>query len=132
MIGDILDLRSLVVVREDHRVALCRESPDLRRPIPRRTCATQSPAALVIARHAAGHQLLPSPNASFRLIVENLWVTQYHANVPEHQPQAGAAAGNSQDERFRHEVLAVVLQVRGTSLDVLLWRRGEPPFAEQW
>jgi len=75
-------------------------------------------------------------------------VTQYHANVPEHQPQAGAAAGNSQDarsrheagaaagnsqdERFRHEVLAVVLQVRGTSLDVLLWRRGESPFEGRW
>jgi ADP-ribose pyrophosphatase YjhB (NUDIX family) len=29
-------------------------------------------------------------------------------------------------------VLAVVLQVRGTSLDVLLWRRGAPPFEGRW
>jgi len=52
--------------------------------------------------------------------------------VPEHQPQARATAGTSQAERFRHEVLAVVLQVRGNSLDVLLWRRGAPPFEGRW
>jgi len=33
---------------------------------------------------------------------------------------------------FRHEVLAVVLQVRCGSLQVLLWQRGEPPFRGQW
>jgi ADP-ribose pyrophosphatase YjhB (NUDIX family) len=33
---------------------------------------------------------------------------------------------------FRHEVLAVVLQVRRGSLQVLLWQRGEPPFQGQW
>jgi ADP-ribose pyrophosphatase YjhB (NUDIX family) len=59
-------------------------------------------------------------------------LAQYHADVPELQPPAGAAEGARQDERFRHEVLAVVLQVRGTSLDVLLWRRGAPPFEGQW
>lgn len=52
--------------------------------------------------------------------------------MPGHQPQAGAAAGNSQGDRFRHEVLAVVLQVRGNSLGVLLWRRGAPPFEGLW
>jgi 8-oxo-dGTP diphosphatase len=34
--------------------------------------------------------------------------------------------------RFWHEALAVVLQVRRTSLHVLLWRRGAPPFEGLW
>jgi ADP-ribose pyrophosphatase YjhB (NUDIX family) len=50
--------------------------------------------------------------------------------VPGDQPQTGAASGRG--ERFRHEVLAVVLQVRGPSLNVLLWQRGAPPFEGQW
>ena len=33
VIGDVLDLGSLVVVRQDHRVALGRQPPDLRRPV---------------------------------------------------------------------------------------------------
>ncbi len=35
-------------------------------------------------------------------------------------------------ERFSHEVLAVVLQVRRNGLHVLLWRRGAPPFEGLW
>ena len=31
-----------------------------------------------------------------------------------------------------HDVLAVVLQVRSGLLHVLLWRRGQPPFADTW
>ncbi len=31
-----------------------------------------------------------------------------------------------------HDVLAVVLQVRHGQLHVLLWRRGQPPFADAW
>jgi 8-oxo-dGTP diphosphatase len=34
--------------------------------------------------------------------------------------------------RFAHEVLAVVLQVREGRLQVLLWQRAEPPFAGKW
>src|ERR1019366_4586140 len=52
MIGDILDVRSLVVVREDHGITLRREPPDLRRPFP---------ADLAVAGHGAGHQLLLFP-----------------------------------------------------------------------
>lgn len=33
---------------------------------------------------------------------------------------------------FGHEVLAVVLQVRGTSLHVLLWQRALSPHAQRW
>jgi ADP-ribose pyrophosphatase YjhB (NUDIX family) len=33
---------------------------------------------------------------------------------------------------FRHEVVAVVLQVRHHGLSVLLWQRGEPPFEGSW
>lgn len=33
---------------------------------------------------------------------------------------------------FRHEVLAVVCQVRGGRLCVLLWRRAAPPYADRW
>jgi 8-oxo-dGTP diphosphatase len=35
-------------------------------------------------------------------------------------------------ERFHHEVLAVVLQVRRDSLHVLLWQRAAPPFEGLW
>jgi len=36
------------------------------------------------------------------------------------------------DERFCHEALAVVLQVRHNGLHVLLWQRGAPPFEGRW
>jgi ADP-ribose pyrophosphatase YjhB (NUDIX family) len=36
------------------------------------------------------------------------------------------------DERFAHEALAVVLQVRGDRLHVLLWQRAAPPFEGLW
>jgi ADP-ribose pyrophosphatase YjhB (NUDIX family) len=48
--------------------------------------------------------------------------------VPEPKPPASP----DQDDRFRHEVLAVVLQVRRGALHVLLWRRGAPPFEGLW
>ena len=35
-------------------------------------------------------------------------------------------------ERYRHEVLAVVLQVRGERLHILLWQRAQEPFANDW
>jgi ADP-ribose pyrophosphatase YjhB (NUDIX family) len=57
---------------------------------------------------------------------------QYHACVPGHKPLAGAAADDRNDQRFFHEVLAVVLQVRGDSLDALLWQRGAAPFEGRW
>jgi 8-oxo-dGTP diphosphatase len=34
--------------------------------------------------------------------------------------------------RFRHEVLAVVFQVRGDVLHVLLWQRAQAPFRGRW
>jgi ADP-ribose pyrophosphatase YjhB (NUDIX family) len=57
---------------------------------------------------------------------------QYHACVPGHEPQAGAAADDRDDQRFFHEVLAAVLQVRGDSLHALLWQRGAAPFEGWW
>jgi ADP-ribose pyrophosphatase YjhB (NUDIX family) len=36
------------------------------------------------------------------------------------------------EPRFPHEVLAVVLQVREGTLQVLLWQRAEPPSEGQW
>src|SRR5262245_2170951 len=70
-------------------------------------------------------------------------MARYHANVPEDQPEGpgGARGGRpprSQQspslpgERFRPEVLAVVLQVRRDSLHVLLWQRAAPPFEGLW
>lgn len=35
-------------------------------------------------------------------------------------------------DRFRHDVLAVTLQVRNDRLSVLLWKRGEPPHRGRW
>jgi ADP-ribose pyrophosphatase YjhB (NUDIX family) len=37
-----------------------------------------------------------------------------------------------QADRFRHEALGVVFQVREQRLKVLLWRRAEPPFSGAW
>ena len=34
--------------------------------------------------------------------------------------------------RYHHEVLAVVLQVRGERLHILLWQRAQEPFASHW
>jgi ADP-ribose pyrophosphatase YjhB (NUDIX family) len=58
--------------------------------------------------------------------------------VPERQRQVTGAAGSplaGQDkrgDRFLHEALAVVLQVRRGALHVLLWRRGVPPHDGLW
>ena len=72
------------------------------------------------------------------------WAAQYHANVPADEPRASSAGGGLRPprdsptgarwpgERFAHEALAVVLQVRGDSLSVLLWQRGTPPFEGRW
>ena len=67
-----------------------------------------------------------------------------HANVSHDQVQAAARADDRlgqpaapagppvPGERFWHEALAVVLQVRRDSLHVLLWQRAAPPFEGQW
>jgi ADP-ribose pyrophosphatase YjhB (NUDIX family) len=58
--------------------------------------------------------------------------------VPGIQPPFAERSGPAQGdegpgaELFRHEVLAVVLQVRRRSLAALLWQRGAPPFEGQW
>ena len=52
-----------------------------------------------------------------------------HSPAPGAGPGGGDSAGG---ERFRHEVLAVVLQVRQGRLHVLLWQRAEEPFAGCW
>jgi ADP-ribose pyrophosphatase YjhB (NUDIX family) len=72
-------------------------------------------------------------------------VTQYYAYVaedayvPEGELQACESEGGRRPdgppgpgERFSHEALAVVLQVRRNSLHVLLWQRGAPPFERLW
>src|SRR6201995_3517997 len=52
---------------------------------------------------------------------------------PVARPGRRYDAGVANDEpRFAHEVLAVVLQVRDGRLQVLLWRRAEPPFEGTW
>jgi ADP-ribose pyrophosphatase YjhB (NUDIX family) len=40
--------------------------------------------------------------------------------------------GHTDDGYYRHEALAVVLQVRDAKLRVLLWQRGRPPQAGRW
>jgi 8-oxo-dGTP diphosphatase len=44
----------------------------------------------------------------------------------------GIPASDGISERFRHEVLAVVLQVREHRLEVLLWERARAPFEGCW
>jgi len=51
--------------------------------------------------------------------------------VPVDRRRADQAA-DEPGERFAHEALAVVLQVRGDRLCVLLWRRAAPPFDGLW
>lgn len=43
-----------------------------------------------------------------------------------------AARDQERADCFHHEALGVVFQVRRGRLDVLLWRRAEPPFAGAW
>jgi ADP-ribose pyrophosphatase YjhB (NUDIX family) len=50
---------------------------------------------------------------------------------PGGQPP-GLTVSEEASERFRHEVLAVVFQVREQRLEVLLWERARPPFAGRW
>jgi ADP-ribose pyrophosphatase YjhB (NUDIX family) len=54
--------------------------------------------------------------------------------VPAREPPAGRDPDEEfrHEQRFRHEVLAVVLQVRPAGLHVLLWQRGEPPYEGLW
>jgi 8-oxo-dGTP diphosphatase len=57
--------------------------------------------------------------------------------VPADEPAAGPAdeaqAGPPwPGERFAHEALAVVFQVRDNGLHVLLWQRRVPPFEGRW
>jgi 8-oxo-dGTP diphosphatase len=56
--------------------------------------------------------------------------------VPVPRSPAGSlprpAAAEGPQAAFRHEVLAVVLQVRQDGLHVLLWQRGAPPFEGLW
>lgn len=49
-------------------------------------------------------------------------------------PGAASAEGTAETSvaTFRHEAVAVVLQVRGSALCVLTWRRGRDPFAGAW
>jgi 8-oxo-dGTP diphosphatase len=51
------------------------------------------------------------------------------ASSPE---AAGPSAAGRLGGRFRHEVLAVVFQVRDQRLHVLLWQRAREPFDGQW
>ncbi|MGH3160134.1 MAG: NUDIX domain-containing protein, partial [Streptosporangiaceae bacterium] len=43
-----------------------------------------------------------------------------------------AAPEDNTGARFRHDVLAVVFQVRDGELHVLLWQRARPPFEGCW
>jgi ADP-ribose pyrophosphatase YjhB (NUDIX family) len=71
-------------------------------------------------------------------------VGQYDASVSGDGAPAGpgegsaasappdASSGPGAGERFAHEALAVVLQVREERLCVLLWQRAEDPFRGRW
>ena len=61
--------------------------------------------------------------------------------MPPHQPPSPAGtrapapptgAPDGYQAVYRHEVLAVALQVRQRRLSVLLWRRAAPPFEGRW
>src|ERR1035441_9311504 len=53
-------------------------------------------------------------------------------NEVRRRSKGGGRCQSPQGERFSHEALAVVLQVRHNSLHVLLWQRGTPPFQGRW
>ena len=55
--------------------------------------------------------------------------------MPIYQPVPAAPENRGETplgDLFRHEVLAVVLQVRERGLSALLWQRGAPPFEGMW
>lgn len=83
--------------------------------------------------------------SGFSLSSENLFrgyhlAGPYDPSVAERsvsrQPPGGRGdaegAGGRPGGRFRHEVLAVVLRVRGARLEVLMWQRAVPPFEGSW
>ena len=51
---------------------------------------------------------------------------------PRQDRRARADAASESANRYEHETLAVVLQVREGSVHVLLWRRSLDPFAGRW
>jgi 8-oxo-dGTP diphosphatase len=52
-----------------------------------------------------------------------------HSRVPASEAKT---SGAREHERPTQATLAVVLQVRGQRLEVLLWQRAKPPFADAW
>ena len=59
--------------------------------------------------------------------------TGQHSTGPAHRgPAQDGQASRPPDDLFRHEVLAVVLQVAPGRLHVLLWQRGAAPFEGCW
>jgi 8-oxo-dGTP diphosphatase len=53
--------------------------------------------------------------------------------VPSHEPLSPIAGRQEGREAvYRHEVLAVALQVRKRRLSVLLWQRAAPPYGGRW
>lgn len=49
-----------------------------------------------------------------------------------HSPVARGRGGSAGADAYRHDALAVVLQVRDARLQVLLWRRALDPYAGRW
>ncbi|HUZ41962.1 MAG TPA: NUDIX domain-containing protein [Acidimicrobiales bacterium] len=58
-------------------------------------------------------------------------VGQNPNETPGFAPGGDGTVGETSN-RFRHEVLAVVFQVRGRRLRALLWQRARAPFAGSW
>ena len=121
VVGDVLDGRQLVVVRQQRRAAQLGEAAHLGGPLliavdAGKTGRTGDDSVRqIVSGHAVEnrHRRLLTPVRGFRLIIENM-------------PHISTA----------HEVLAVVFQVRGVNipkpaLHVLLWQRALEPAARK-
>ena len=101
VIGDVLDLGRLVVVRQDHRIALRRQPPDLRRPVPpgllrtRRGAADPAPASVPASGSAPASATAPASPPHCLSHRRRTWVSPGHV-----RPQSPSEVFDSEYKTF--------------------------------
>ena len=122
-VGHVLDLGHLVVVRQDHRVALLGERAHLVLRGALIWSGLEGAARRAGDRGSGSSMGFMTASDGFCLMIENRARSGYQGLDSQSETPAGSPT---------HVTLAVVLQVRGDSLCVLLWQRARQPFSGAW